>query len=97
MVNSCDFGHMINWCRKSKLVRLVERLAVYNDKGIAWSKHNHQQVEDQRQRMLGLILCQINKLGEGRISNELLAALNSGSLKTDMTGRYVFYAKQTKL
>lgn len=88
---------MINWYRKRKLVGLVERLATYNDKGISWGKHNEQQVETERQRLISSIRCQINKLGESRISNKLLSALNNGSLETDMTGMFITHAKQTKL
>ena len=88
---------MINWYRKRKLIGLVEKLAIYNDKGVEWSKHNEQQAEIERHRLLGLIQCQIDKLGQSRISNELLVALENGSLKTDITGIYVSYAKQTKV
>lgn len=87
---------MINWYRKRKLIALVEKLAIYNDKGIAWSNHNEQQADVVRQKLLSLIQQQIKKLGEDKISNELMIALHSGSLKTDITGIYVAYAKQTK-
>jgi hypothetical protein len=75
----------------------VNDLALYNDKGIAWSKHDSQRVEVERQLLLGQIRCLIKDLGEKRISVELLNALENGSLKTDMTGHYIACAKQTKL
>lgn len=87
---------MINWYRKRKLIALVEKLAIYNDKGIAWSNHNEQQADVLRQELVSLIQQQIKKLGENHISGELMIALNSGSLKTDATGMYVAHAKQTK-
>jgi uncharacterized membrane protein len=88
---------MINWYRKRKLIGLVEKLAIYNDKGISWRNHNTQQVEAERQRLISSILYQINKLGEHRISTKLLSALKNGSLETDMTGMFIAHAKQTKL
>lgn len=88
---------MINWYRKRKLIGLVEKLAIYNDKGIAWSGHNDKQVEVERQKLLKLIQLQISKLGESRISKELLEAFANGYLKTDITGMYIECAKQTKL
>ncbi len=88
---------MIKWYRKRKLVILVTRLAAYNDKGFEWSKHNDQQIEHERQKLINLIKSQIKKIGEAKVSNTLLAAVETGSLKTDITGMYIQYAKQTKL
>ena len=88
---------MINWYRKRKLVALIESLAIYNDKGIEWSKHNSSQVEARRQKLLSLIRALVTKLGQERISNQLLEALEGGNLASDVTGIYVVYAKQTKL
>ncbi len=88
---------MMNWIRRRKLVALVEKLAIYNDKGIEWASHNEQQAESERKRLLSLIKHQINLLGESEISTELLAAIDSSNIKTDITGKFIECAKQPKL
>ncbi len=87
---------MYIWYQKRKLVGLVEKLAIYNDKGAAWAGHNEERIIVERQKLLDQIQTQIAVLGENRISSALLDALRNGSLESDITGRYIDVAKQTK-
>lgn len=88
---------MKNWLRRRKLVSLVQELAIYNDKGIEWKKHGIEQVENERNRLISLICSQINVVGRQNISPALLAAIDNGNIRTDITGKYIEYAKMQKL
>ena len=87
---------MITWLRKRKLENLLEELAIYNDKGIAWRGHDEMQTETERTRIINLIRHQIHLIGEEKISPILLEALKNGYLKTDLTGMYIEYVNASK-
>lgn len=88
---------MKSWLRKRKLISLVDQLATYNDKGISWHRHDDEQVSIERSRLMALIKNQVEIIGKAHIAQELLLAIETGDLKTDMTGNFIKYAKQTKL
>lgn len=85
------------WLQKRKLVSLIKELATYNDKGISWRLHNEEQVKKEHRRLLDSIKNKIDLIGLELIPKKLIQALESGKLKTDLTGKYIKYAKQTKL
>jgi hypothetical protein len=74
---------------KGKLIRALDSLAIYNDKGIAWWRHTPEQSEAQRCERMEKIENLISKVGEGALPPEFLKALRSGVLATDDTGLYV--------
>lgn len=88
---------MITWLKRRKLVALVERLALYNDKGIEWSKHEPARVEYERAKLIAEIEEQIASMGREQICPQLLEAIEDKSIATDITGKYVQYAKQGNL
>jgi hypothetical protein len=79
---------------KRKLIRAVDSLAIYNDKGIAWSRHTPEQSEAQRRERMQKIESLISKVGEGYLPLEFLKAVRSGVLATDDTGLYVDKLKE---
>ena len=84
---------MITWYKKRKLKSLVTKLAVYNDKGISWRHDNESSAETERTRLLLLIQKQVESLASEELPSVFLAALKNGNLKTDVTGKYIPYAK----
>ena len=73
---------------KAKLVRALDSLAFYNDKGIAYARHSPEQVELDRTVRLAKIHDLVATLGAANLPQEFLAALDSGDLVTDLTGQY---------
>lgn len=82
---------------KKKLASLVERLAIYNDKVIAWSGHDPARAEIERSLLVAQIEQQISAIGNDEVSPKLLGAISDGTLKLDSTGKYVPYARHGKL
>jgi len=79
------------------LASLVEKLAIYNDKGIAWSGHDAARAEVERSLLLAKVEQQIASIGEGKVSRKLREAIADGDIRLDGTGKYVPYAKHGKL
>ncbi len=79
---------LIPFTMRSKLLGVVEELALYNDKGIAWRKHDQAQANTERARLTAKIKGLTSKLGQARLPSDFVAALSSGALATDITGRY---------
>lgn len=87
---------MIGWLKRRRLASLVERLAIYNDKGIAWSRHDPARAEVERTLLVTQIEQQISLIGKNKVSPKLLRAVADGTLRLDSTGKYVPYAKHRK-
>lgn len=49
---------MLLFGKKAKLLRSVEKLAIYNDKGIAWANHSETQVAEHR----AALVAQLNQI-----------------------------------
>lgn len=88
---------MIGWLKRRRLASLVERLAIYNDKGIAWSGHDPARAEVERTLLIAQIEQQISLIGKNKVSPKLLRAIADGTLRLDSTGKYVPYAKHGRL
>ncbi|WP_213377564.1 hypothetical protein [Arsukibacterium sp.] len=88
---------MIEWLKRRRLASLVEELAIYNDKGIAWSGHDPARAEVERSLLLAKVEQQIASIGEENVSRKLLEAIADGGIRLDSTGKYVPYAKHGKL
>lgn len=85
---------VIPFTTRSRLLSAVDRLALYNDKGIAWSKHTKEQAQAERAQSIAKIQMLVSKLGESNLPPEFVASLRSGTLATDFTGGYVDVLKR---
>ena len=73
---------------KSQLLRALETLATYNDKGIAWSRHAPEQVDVERAKMLLKIQGLVATMGESSFPTKFVQGLRSGALAVDGTGQF---------
>lgn len=80
---------VIPFTARSRLLSAVDRLALYNDKGIAWSKHTEAEVQAKRTQDMEKIQALVSRLGESNLPQEFVGAFRSGTLATDLTGNYV--------
>jgi hypothetical protein len=88
---------MVRWLRRRKLISLVERLAIYNDKGISWSGHTSERSGVERQRLMHLISRQIEAIGRESVSPALVSAMETGELENDDSGKFITCAKETRI
>jgi hypothetical protein len=49
---------MLLFGKKAKLLRSIEKLAIYNDKRIAWANHSETQVAERR----AVLVAQLNQI-----------------------------------
>lgn len=80
---------LVPFSRKAQLLRAVRRLALYNDKGVYWSKHSEQQARSERAKTIARIEALVSKIGKDDLPPIFITALKSGALSTDITGKYV--------
>ena len=80
---------VIPFTARSRLLSAVDRLALYNDKGIAWRKHTEEEAQVERTQAIEKIQALVSRVGESKLPQEFVAALRSGMLATDPTGAYV--------
>jgi hypothetical protein len=79
---------------RQRLIRELEHLAIYNDKGIAWQGHSEAQVVTCRNAHLRRVGFLISRVGENEVPPELLIAAQNGSLAEDGTGQYLELVKK---
>jgi hypothetical protein len=79
---------MLPFGKKGKLCRDVEKLAIYNDKGIAWAGHSESQVAEHRAALMARIRRAVDELGRGSLPTEFVSALDGSVLEQDGTGRF---------
>jgi len=75
--------------KRSKLLRQLDRLAFYNDKGIAYARHNPAQVEAEQAISLAKIRALVAAIGPHSLPDSFIAAIESGAVATDLTGQYI--------
>jgi hypothetical protein len=80
--------------RKSKLYKALDTLAIYNDKGIAWSRHTPEQTRHMREDYVAEIDRLVEELGPSSLPQLLLDGLESGAVATDLTGVYAQAVKE---
>lgn len=80
---------VIPFTTRSRLLSAVDRLALYNDKGIAWNKHTKERAQVERTQAMAKIELLVSKLGEPNLPQGFLTALRSGTLATNVTATYV--------
>ena len=74
---------------RARLLRELDRLAFYNDKNIAYLKHDNAQVQIERAPSIARIEQLVSEIGRNRLPHQFLTALGSGYVATDMTGHYL--------
>ncbi|WP_454832678.1 hypothetical protein [Pseudoxanthomonas wuyuanensis] len=74
---------------RAKLLRILGRLAFYNDKGIDYARHNPDQVEVERASGLAKVRDLVASIGPESLPQEFLQAIASGNVATDFTGQYI--------
>ncbi len=84
---------MFTYYRLWKLRRVLDELAIYNDKGIAWKKHSEKQVAAERARLMNKVNSLIEQVGASCLPEELLKAIDNGTLELDGSGIYISCAR----
>ena len=75
--------------KRSKLLKQLDRLAFYNDKGIAYARHNPAQVETEQAIAMAKIRALVFAIGPNSFPDSFIAAVESGAVATDITGQYI--------
>ena len=75
--------------KKQQLIRALDSLAIYNEKGIDWSRHTPEQAIVERRTRLTKIQVIAATLGRDSLPQDFMSALESGEVASDGTGRYV--------
>ena len=73
---------------KSQLLRALDSVATYNDKGIAWSRHEPAQVQAERAAYVAKVEKLVATMGESSLPTEFIQALRSGAVALDSTGQF---------
>ena len=71
---------------EEELIEALGGLAMYNDKGIYWTGHSAEQINDTRQSYRARISNFIKSKGRENLSSEALAILESDDILTDDCG-----------
>ena len=79
---------------KARLYKALDSLAIYNEKGIDWSRHSPEQIARHRQDYLAQINQLVTELGPSSLPESFLQALASGAVATDLTGVYADTVKE---
>lgn len=78
---------------KAHLIRALDELAFYNDKGVVYAQHDDTSAAQARAARLRKIHALVARVGESNLPAALLHALRSGEVDRDATDRYVELAK----
>ena len=79
---------------RARLVRALEELAFYNDKGVAYARHDDASAAQARAARLAKIRALVAKVGEPNLPSTLLQALRAGDVERDATGRFAQLARE---
>ena len=74
---------------RARLLHLLDNLAFYNDKGIAYARHSPTQVDAERAKGLAKARALVAAVDPNALPPELLRAIEDGSAASDGSGRYV--------
>jgi hypothetical protein len=75
--------------KRARLLRQLDSLAIYNDKGIAWARHSEHQTTVERERRIQLIKRAVAQLSPASLPSQFITDLRAGLVAQDGTGRYV--------
>lgn len=84
---------LIPFTARSRLVGALDGLAFYNDKGVAYSRHNEERAQLERHIAIANIERLVATVGESAVPTEFLQALRSGEVANDLTGKYADLVK----
>ena len=73
---------------KAKLLRLVEKLSFYNDKGIAYKKHSAEQVSEHRAACMERISLLSESIGKENLPSEFVQSIGTAELSEELEGHY---------
>jgi len=79
----------MNRFRRQRLISLLGNLAFYNDKGIDICRHSPEQQSRERAEGLAEIRSLVDTIGRQSFPTEFLAALDSGEVGEDGSGRWL--------
>jgi hypothetical protein len=79
--------------KRAQLLRQLDSLAIYNDKGVSWSRHSESQAAAERARRLQLIELVVAHLGVASLPAQFIEDLRTGQVAQDATGHYVELVK----
>ena len=74
---------------RAKLIRLLNQLAFYNDKGISYARHSPAQVQAERASSMAKLRGLVATVGPDSLPPTFLQAVDSGDVATDLTGQYI--------
>ena len=75
--------------KKRRLIKMLDDLAFYNDKGHIYSRHDQSQVEKKRKEYALKIEHLIKACPANSIPEALIAAVKSGEITMDPSGKYI--------
>ena len=79
---------------EQKLVDLLGSAASYNDKGVEWCGHSPAKVVETQSEFQQNQMALAQRVGAGRLGQELWAAIESGAASRDWSGEYASLAEQ---
>ena len=74
--------------KQAQLLRELDRLSLYNDKNIAYLKHDNTQAGVERAARISRIEQLVLEIGRDHFPIAFLAAIKLGAVATDSTGTY---------
>ena len=75
--------------KSARLIRVLGRLAFYNDKGMGYARHSPSQAAAVQASGLAKVRSLVAAIGTESLPNTFLQAVASGNVATDFTGKYV--------
>ena len=74
---------------RARLIRLLNHLAFYNDKGISYARHSPAQVQAERASGTAKLRELVATIGPDSLPPTFVQAVDSGDVATDLTGKYI--------
>ena len=75
--------------KKARLVRAVEKLCLYNDKGAFWHNHAQSRIETERKNAVEKIRELAEEIGAEELPEGFAITIESKDFAEDLEGRYI--------
>lgn len=75
--------------KHARLLRMLETLAFYNDKGAIYAHHTSEQRHSEQSSRLAKIKDIVAAIGLESFPPEFIEAIESGEMASDFTGKYI--------